>query len=272
MRVAICGFGFSGATLPLGKSLAQFDYITGVDCYYFIYKTKKAWSIESLDYENESFLLGIPHKIRKNNRIYGYLPNNVNIYLVPLCPNGPFWFRIISNVLNKLIVVIFALRLLLCKYSFINIVAHTELEYLLIKILHPIKKIIVSVHEIYETLNEKECINKKLLELSKNPIDIVFHSDNVRNLFEKLLRPHKCRCHTIPFSNFESYSSFKDDSICFNIKNYILFIGSIQPYKGLSLFQKVLDDNALTDVKVVIAGKGFVPELDYFRNRKIHWY
>lgn len=268
MKVAICGFGFSGATLPLGKSFAQYDCITGVDCYYFIYKTKKVCSIESLDYDNETIFWGLPHKIHKSNRIYDYLQNQVNVYLVPLCPNGPYWFRIISSAINKLIIVFFALRLFLCNYSFINIVAHTKLEYLLIRILHPIKKIIVSVHEIYETLNEKERIKQELRELSNNPIDIVFHSTNVRNEFEESLHPHKCRCHTIPFANFESYLSFKDDCIVCKIQNYILFIGSIQPYKGLSLFKKVLDDNTLSDVKVVIAGKGYVPELDYFRNRK----
>lgn len=106
MKLAICGFGFSGATLPLAKALAHSDsIIKKVDCYYLVYKSKKCSEIESVDYGNELLKIGIPHKLDMSNKIYNYLPDNVSIYLFPLCPNGPVGMHWLSKILNYLLII-----------------------------------------------------------------------------------------------------------------------------------------------------------------------
>lgn len=268
MKIAICGFGFSGATLPLAKALSYNDKVSRVDCYYLAYLSKSNKSIESIDFDNEKLTLGRPHALKRDNIIYRYLPSNVAVHIVPLCPNGPKWFRWISQFVNIIIICVLAIYILIKNYSFINIVAHTRLEFLLIKLVKPFKKVVVSIHEIYQSLNGVKILKNDIVNISYSEIDIVFHSDNVRREFESQTLNRICKCHTIPFSNFDSYSSYQDDMKVSTLNDYVLFIGSVQPYKGLSLLKEVFDTEHMKDIKLVIAGKGFVPELDYFRSRQ----
>lgn len=269
MKLAICGFGFSGATLPLAKALAHSDsIIKKVDCYYLVYKSKKCSEIESVDYGNELLKIGIPHKLDMSNKIYNYLPDNVSIYLFPLCPNGPVGMHWFSKILNYLLIIYLSFYIILKKYKAVNIIAHTSLEFTLYNIVSKFIKTIISVHEVYVSLNNEKEIKPKLKSLSQKEVDIVFHSKSVRDEFMHSINYMRCKLHVIPFSNFDSYSSFLGNTDVVNITNYILFIGSIQPYKGLGLLKEALDHHSMDSVNVVIAGKGNVPELDYFKNRK----
>lgn len=268
MKIAICGFGFSGATLPLAKALSNNENVSRVDCFYLAYRSNSIKSIESIDFHNEKLILGIPHSLHKDNIIYRYLPSNVDVHIVPLCPNGPKWFRWISRFVNIIIIWGLAMYLLKKKYGFINIVAHTSLEFLLIRLVMPFKKVIVSIHEIYQSLNGTKVLKRDLVNILNSKIDVVFHSNSVQREFELRALHRRCKCHTIPFSNFDSYISYQDDIKVTSINNYVLFIGSVQPYKGLSLLKEVFDSEDMKDIKLVIAGKGYVPELEYFISRQ----
>lgn len=268
MKIAICGFGFSGATLPLAKAFISTHKVNSVDCYYLVYKSNRLTEIESIDFGEEQLKIGIPHRLSKGNKLYNYLPNNVLVYLVPLCPNGPETFHWISRTINHLIIFYLAILILCRKYHFVNIVAHSPLEFLLNRIVSKFKKTIVSVHEVFVSLNNKKIIKSELELLSKVPVDVVFHSKNVYTDFVNNIKTIRCKMHIIPFSNFESYTSFDGNQDVIDTSNYMLFIGSIQPYKGLGLLKEALNDDVMDFIKVVIAGKGSVPELDYFQKRK----
>ena len=201
MKIAICGFGFSGATLPLAKALSSNENVSGVDCFYLAYRSNSIKSIESIDFHNEKLILGIPHSLHKDNIIYRYLPSNVDVHIVPLCPNGPKWFRWISRFVNIIIIWGLAMYLLKKKYGFINIVAHTSLEFLLIRLVMPFKKVIVSIHEIYQSLNGAKVLKRDLVNILNSKIDVVFHSNSVQREFELRALHRRCKCHTIPFSN-----------------------------------------------------------------------
>lgn len=267
MNISIIGFGFTGATLPLANALVKRDH---VDCYYFVYYSNKSKSIESLDYENERLKVGIPHKIKKNNTIYNYLSKDINLYLIPLCPNGPRWFMPFSAFINKLICVFLALKLLLKKVDIFNVVLHTQLEYIIYKILSIKSNVVISIHEIYGSLNEKKVLRENILKISSQKSHVVFHSQNVLNDFESLLPNHTCYTHCIRFGNFDSYRSFlpKIQHVHSDEKKYILFIGSIQPYKGLDLLLQAMEQTCNVDIPLVIAGKGYVPEIENFAKRK----
>lgn len=267
MKISIIGFGFTGATLPLANALVKRNL---VDCYYFVYYSNKSKSIESLDYENERLIVGVPHKIKKDNTIYNYLSKDINLYLIPLCPNGPKWFMPFSAFINKLICVLLALKLLLNKVDMFNVVLHTQLEYILYRILSVKSTVVLSVHEIFESLNEKKVLRENIRKISTQKCHVVFHSQNVLYEFESLLPNHSCSTHCIRFGNFDSYRSFlpKIHHIHPDEKTYVLFIGSIQPYKGLNLLYKAMGQTRNADIPLVIAGKGYVPEIKMFAKRK----
>lgn len=266
MKISIIGFGFTGATLPLAEELAKENH---VNCYYFVYYSNKSKSIESLDYDNERLIVGIPHKVKNDNEIYNYLNKDINLYLIPLCPNGPRWFMPFAALVNKLICISLALRLLFLKFDIFNVVLHTQLEYILYKILSIKNSVVVSVHEIYESLNGKKVLRENIRKISTHKIHVVFHSQNVLHDFESLLPNHSCLTHCIRFGNFDSYRSFlpKIPLIHSDEKRYVLFIGSIQPYKGLDLLQKAMELTCNADIPLVIAGKGYVPEIEMLAKR-----
>ena len=137
--------------------------------------------------------IGIPHKLDMSNNIYNYLPDNVSIYLFPLCPNGPVGMHWFSKILNYLLIIYLSFYIILKKYKAVNIIAHTSLEFTLYNIVSKFIKTIISVHEVYVSLNNEKEIKPKLKSLSQKEVDIVFHSKSVRDEFMHSINYMRCK-------------------------------------------------------------------------------
>ena len=89
---------------------------------------------------------------------------------------------------------------------------------------------------------------------------IIVHSDNVKQLLYEHTGNNKI--YKIPFGPMETYTLYDNDYPMIK-ESYILYIGNIHPYKGLSFMYDALEkygDNI--NYKVVVAGKGYDPVIE----------
>lgn len=248
MKIAFFGFGFTGATFPLAKYLAEQGIY--VDLFFLVYLSKNR-HIESFEYDDETLIPGVIRKISKRNSIYGYLPKEVNVWLVPVVPEKLACLeRINFYTLNRL-----ASRLQSNGYDVVDIILLHKYERYVYNRIKLTCICICSAHEIYESLNSSKLeIKQNLLDVLSDGTPLVLHSQYLYG--ETLSRlpqyAHLVKC--IRFGDFESYTIF-DRTDTSDLNDYILFIGSIQPYKGLRLLYRAM--SALpNNYKCVVAGKG----------------
>lgn len=248
MKIAFFGFGFTGATFPLAKYLVEQGI--DVDLFFLVYFSKNR-HIESFEYDGEMLLPGVIRKISKNNIIYRYLPKKINVWLVPVLPEKlTFFERINFYTLSRL-----ASRLQSSRYDVIDVILLHKYELYVYNRIKLTGICICSAHEIYETLNSsKPEIKQSLLDILSDGTPLVLHS---QYLYEETLSrlpqyAHLVKC--IRFGDFESYTIF-DRTDTSDLNDYILFIGSIQPYKGLGLLYRAISVLPKT-YKCVVAGKG----------------
>ena len=80
MKIAIVGPGFTGATFPLAQHLNQMGH--KIDCYYLTHIGLS--SVESLDFDGPLKGTPIIQEIPKTNRLYKYLNNDINVFIIPI--------------------------------------------------------------------------------------------------------------------------------------------------------------------------------------------
>lgn len=249
MKIAIAGFGFTGATFPLAKHFSNLGY--SVDLYYFVYLSRNR-HIESFEYDDEHLFIGKITKVSNENNIYKYLSDNVNIYLIPIVPEKLNVLKAVNMLTIKRLAFVMRKR----KYDFINILLFTEYDYHLYDELRFSTKVFCSAHEIYDSLNGSEKVIKKGIKKAlSHDTHIVLHSSYLLNLLLDSYPDKSKLLHCIKFGKFESYHIFEGEDTMHLPDDYILFIGSIQPYKGLHLLYEA-SQQLSNNYRYVIAGKG----------------
>ena len=152
------------------------------------------------------------------------------------------------------------------QYDFINLVGTNGTEEYNNFLRFVKAPIIVSFHEVVSHSMDKNNVKtpKWMSRLfSSNNVKVVVHSQNTFEAINKYYKELSLeKVHVIHFGLFETYKCVKpDNEILTQLpKKYLLFFGSILPYKGLDvLYEAVIKHREwFKYYKVVVAGRGHV--------------
>ena len=123
MKIAIIAHGYSGATLPLAKHLADKGH--EVDCYYLCWHG--ATQMESMEYGGKMSALSISHTISADNSLYNYLSRKVTVRIIPLFnPSNKYGkYRMVAqNAINDIHVNIIAHQIATRQYDIVNVILY----------------------------------------------------------------------------------------------------------------------------------------------------
>lgn len=270
MKIAFATTFFTGATLPLILHLQE----RGHECDLYLFAQQGRTNLETLEFDAPVSGSRIS-TLSKSNHIHQYLNQNININIVPfytvrnrkyLIGYIPYFKNLF--IINKLLKIIESR-----KYDFIYIIVNEEHDAILAKELkrRGYQNGIIAYHEVVKNHIGEQNLKDVVLETLKLGYPIICHSNHTREALLKLIDKeslHSTNVHTIYFGPFETYQLY-DTSERIIKDRYILFIGSIQPYKGLSfLYDTIKQHGIADDIKVVVAGSGYDACLDNMRNDK----
>ena len=267
-KIAIITPAFPGATLPLAKHFVENGH--QVD-YYFISSNGGMINVtEGADFKafKAKKMIGeVEYQICP--ALYDYLGSKKLRLLYYRRPRPYKRVPIIRSIVAAYLAVydkIFCRHINYGQYDFINMVGTSRTEgynNLLRNIRIPI---IVSLHEVVSRSVDKSNLKtpKWMSRLfSSNNADVVVHSQNTFEAINKYYKELSLgKVHVIHFGLFETYKCVKPDNEILNQlpKKYLLFFGSILPYKGLDILYEAVNKHRewFKDYKVVVAGRGHV--------------
>ena len=263
MKIAILAHGYSGATLPLAKHLADKGH--EVDCYYLCWHG--ASQMESMEYGTRMSALHVSHTIRTDSTLYRYLPRKVSVRIVPLFnPNNRFGQPRMTaqHIINDLHVNVIARQMASRHYDVVNIILYTPFDLRILKHLagHG-TKCCVTYHEVMTDLTQESSLLDVVSQANSLGTPIIVHSQKTKD--DLLLHSNvaESRINLIHFGLFESFQQYGEGHPIPNTGNdYLLYLGFIKPYKGLKyLYEAVQSLSHLDSLKIVVAGGGYDPIL-----------
>ena len=266
MKIAFISTFFTGATLPLMKHLADKGYTT--DLYLLCKQGQKG--LETLPFDETVFGNRIS-QMRQDNQIYNYLDfEKSKIYLTPyyIVRNRKYLVGFIPYFKNNWIFHQMITKILKEKYDVIYIIANEEHDAIICRSLKKrgCKNVVVAYHEVvtnHVETPELKYVVRKTMNLG---YPLLVYSQNTKKRLEKL--SGNSNIHVCYFGPFETYHLFDSKEPIIKDK-FILFIGSILPYKGLSFFYETVHEYLLTSgYKFVVAGKGYDSSIDQMKKDK----
>ena len=273
MKIAIIAYGFSGSTLPLAKHLRKRGHI--VTCFYLV--DPGTSSLEGIDFDCSYLRPGI-HTVKSSFVNQYFVDDELLIYTVVLVRKRQ---NLGNTILNKIIGkidhnTIYGLcdRIKKEKYDLINLVGHTHPMELIGKYLLD-QKLFYSLHEVMKNHAEaKADANVAASFALKNGIPIIVHSlksfNDISTFSRKLGNTSFLKL--IRFGMFETFQEYRQMGYNPEISdNFLLFIGYILPYKGLSILYdacELLEKERILNFKIVVAGKGYDPILPKLKANK----
>lgn len=199
--------------------------------------------------------------INKSNSIYKYLNSDVNLWIIPfyIVKNRKYIIGLIPYFKNILIINKLLKQIISSNYDIIYIVVNEENDAILCEMLkrRGINNIIIAYHEVLENHIGIPKIKTTVKRTQNLGYPIVVHSENVKQILFRYTGNNNI--HKIPFGPMETYMQY-DIGEPMIAEPYILYIGSIQPYKGLSFMYEALENEGKDlNCKIVIAGNGYDP-------------
>jgi glycosyltransferase involved in cell wall biosynthesis len=257
LRIALISYHHPESTIPLAKNLSSED--TNVD-YYYILEYNSSKNIPGFDISNTILHFGLNKLSFKNApETFRYMGNNkFNIFIIYTPPK--INIRVIKNVFLSIILFQINSR----KYDLINFVGQQKLLILFHEKLSCSKKI-HTLHEVTDHFNNKNLNNPLLDYLFKNKIKIIVHSEESLKKICHYENCDKSMVFKIPFGLFETYLNYEPLNLIPPTVKYILFFGFIRSYKGLDILLASIKLLKNIDVKFVIAGSGYIDELEDFK-------
>ena len=266
MKIAFISTFFTGATLPLMKHFADKGHTT--DLYLLCKQGQKG--LETLPFDKPVFG-NRTSQMKQNNQIYNYLDfKRSKIYLTPyyIVRNRKYLVGFIPYLKNKRIFHQMITKILKEKYDVIYIIANEEHDAIICRSFKKrgYKNVVVAYHEVVANHVEKPELKYAVRQTMNLGYPLLVYSKNTKNSLEKL--SGNSNIHVCNFGPFETYHLF-DSKVPIIKDKYILFIGSILPYKGLSFFYKTAHDYLLnSEYKFVVAGKGYDASIDQMKKDK----
>lgn len=253
MKICFVSTFFTGATLPFIKHLNNAGHF--VDFFLFARQGQK--ELETLVFDTAVQGNEI-RPLQKGNPIYNYLDKSVNINLVPYYLRAPqkTMRDYISYFKNMSIVYNLQKRIEKESYNVIYIIVNEKLDYLLCKRLKAKghKNIIIAYHEVVKNQTTRPELKEVVKQTVRYGFPIITYSEHIKKVLFELTGNKDI--HTLYFGPFETYKLYDSDTPLID-KSYILFVGSISPYKGLPFLYETMeqyeDDKYF---KIVVAGAG----------------
>lgn len=263
MKIAFISTFFTGATLPLMKHLADKGYTT--DLYLLCKQGQKG--LETLPFDEPVFGNRIS-QMKQDNQIYNYLDfERSKIYLTPyyIVQNRKYLVGFIPYFKNKWIFHQMITKILKEEYDVIYIIANEEHDAIICRSFKKrgCKNVVVAYHEVVTNHVETPELKYAVRQTMNLGYPLLVYSQNTKKSLEKL--SGNSNIHVCYFGPFETYHLFDSKEPIIKDK-YILFIGSILPYKGLSFFYEAAHDYLLNSgYKVVVAGKGYDSSIEQMK-------
>lgn len=265
MKIAFISTFFTGSTLPLMKHLSEKGNQT--DLYLFCKQgAKKA---ETFRFEKPISGTKIQHT-SKDNQIYSYLDSSSNIYLAPyhIVRNRKYLIGFIPYFRNVLLIHKIVSLLKKKDYDSIYVIVHEEHDAILCKLLKSkgFQNVVVAYHEVVENHVENPRLKKVVTKTVHLGYPIITYSRHTQEVLQRL--SGKKDVHVTYFGPFEAYRLFDTETPLVK-EPYILYIGSILPYKGLPfLYKTICEYFKSPSFKVVVAGSGTDSVLNDIRDDK----
>lgn len=253
MKIAFISTFFTGATLPLMKYLSERGHKT--DLYLICKQGQKG--METMPYD-EPIKGDKIVQLNKSNQIYKYLNAHTDIFLTPYFTvrNRRYLVGFLPYFRNRLIFHKMISKILAKKYDAIYLIATEEHDAIICRSLkrRGFKNIIVAYHEVVESHVEKPQLKYAVRQTMDLGFPLVTYSKNVRDELSKLSGLKNID--VCNFGPFETYHLF-DSDVPLIAGKYVLFIGAILPYKGLSFFHDTVCNQLKgLDCNFVVAGSG----------------
>lgn len=265
MKIAFISTFFTGSTLPLMKHLSEKGNQT--DLYLFC----KQGAIAAETFRFDKPISGAEiQQTSKDNQIYSYLDSSSNIYLAPyhLVRNRKYLIGFIPYFRNVLLIHKIVALLKKRDYDSIYVIVHEEHDAILCKLLKSkgFQNVVVAYHEVVENHVENPKLKKVVTETIHLGYPIITYSRHTQEMLQRLSGNKDV--HVTYFGPFEAYRLF-DTATPLIEEPYVLYIGSILPYKGLPFLYKTISEYFKSpSFKVVVAGSGNDSVLNDIKNDK----
>lgn len=254
MKICFISTFFTGATLPLAQHLQE----KGHQCDFFLFARQGCKGLETLEFDApiEGSQLVTLHR---DNRIYAYLDKAIDITLVPyyLVKNRKYlvgyipFFKNLNNIFKML------REIERKQYDLIYLIANEEHDAIVARELkrRGYKNIVIAYHEVVKSHTGKQELKDVVKLTSRLGYPLLCYSEHTKRKLREFI--DNDNIYVTYFGPFETYKIF-DTSVPIIKEEYILFIGSIQPYKGLTfLYESIRDYGKDIDTKIVVAGGGY---------------
>lgn len=269
MKIALIAYGFTGSTLPLVKRLLTNGH--SVSCFYLVNPGSN--SLEALDFDTKYFFPGI-YKL-ESSALDQYLNSktcraSICVLIRKRKKFGSSFINSIIDQIDRETVKRLCDKVKNGHFDMINIVGHMYPMDIIGELLLE-EKIVYSLHEIFmeHGSNNWELTTVTSFAL-KNKVPIIVHSMNSFCELKRISKDmHDISIRLIHFGEFETYLlPFNFNNTEVKLHSYLLFFGSIQAYKGLSILYDaitILKNKGPLSFKIVVAGRGSDPILGKMR-------
>lgn len=263
MRIAFVSTFFTGATLPLMKHLTNRHH----QCDLYLMCKQGQTEIETLSFDKPVKGCGFT-TIGYSNLIYHYLDESAKITLIPyyIVRNRKYLVGFIPYFRNLSIIRQLASKIKKGNYDLVYINVNEEHDAIICEILAKFmkSKMVIAYHEVLESHTAEPKLKRVVTRTLNLGCPLITYSEHTKDQLKA--SSGKSNIWVVPFGPFETYRLF-DTSVPIVSEPYVLFIGSIQPYKGLSfLYSTVVDRMKSFPLKIVVAGRGNDPTIEKVRN------
>lgn len=252
MNICFISTFFEGATIPFAKHLHDLGNKVSM----FFLAREGETEAENLSFGKEVGGYGIT-ALSEENSMYKYIDKAVSINVAPYRLCGKRSLKgLIGYLKNEVVLRKITEKLLSEKYDVIYINVNEEWDSRLCSILKRkrFRNVVIAYHEILRNHVSDRRLKNVVVKTMNLGFPIITYSENTARTLRKECPNIDVK--TIYFGPFETYSLF-DVSVPIINEQYSLFIGIIQPYKGLGfLYDAIIKNPELIKNKIVIAGAG----------------
>lgn len=254
MKICFITTFYTGATLPLVQHLVE----QGNQCDFYLFAEQGRKNIETLDFDSSVSGNEIV-EVKKNNPIFQYLDKSISVSIVPyyIVKNRKYLIGYIPFFKNLLIIHRLLKEVEKNEYDLIYLIVNEENDGIIARELkrRKFKNVVIAYHEVVKSHTGKQELKEVVKLTSKLGYPLICYSKQTKEKLRQFI--NNDNIHVTYFGPFETYKRY-DTSLPMVKEPYILFIGSIQPYKGLSfLYESIRDFGSDLSTKIVVAGSGY---------------
>ena len=254
MKICFITSFFPGATIPLIEHLQE----NGHQCDIYFQLIQGCKGMETIVLDSPVHGSHIK-KLSKNNKLYNYLKKEIDFNIVPYYQvrNRKYLIGYVPFFKNLYIIHKMIKEVEKGLYDIIYLIVNEENDSIVARELkrRGYKNVVIAYHEVVKSHTGKPKSKDVVDITSKLGYPLICYSEHTK---KKLLEfVDNGNIHVTYFGPFETYNLF-DTSEPIIQEPYILFIGSIQPYKGLPfLYESIRDCGQNINTKIVVAGSGY---------------